>query len=304
MSRIGSPPPVAAHGELAPRLGELALEPALVLDQGREPLRRLLDRRLEEAGDLLQLAALRREVAARRVAGHRLEPAHARRDGALRDDRDDADVAGAVDMGAAAELDREGAVGALAVGRPAHRDDADLVAVFLAEQRAGAGLDRLVDRHQLRHHRLVLEEHRVGDVLDALDLVVADRLRVAEVEAQAVRRDERALLRDVVAEHLAQGLVQEMGRGVVGADAGAAGVVDGKLERMADLEGALLDDDVVHEEVAELLLGVGDAHAHVDRRHGAGVADLAAGFAVERRLVEDDEAALAGRELAAPRGRP
>ena len=85
---------------------------------------------------------------------------------------------------------------------------------------------------------------------------------------------------------------------------GAARVVDGKFERLADLEGALLDDDVVHEEVAELLLRVGDAHAHAARRHGAGVADLAAGFAVERRLVEDDEAALAGRELARPLRRP
>src|SRR3954468_1683642 len=287
----------AAHRELAPRLGELALEPALVLDQGRQALRRLLDRRLEEAGDRMQLAALGREVAARPIAGHRLEPAHARGDGALRDDGDDTDVAGAACMGAAAELDREGPVGALAAGCPAHRDDADLVAVFLAEEGAGPRVDRFLDAHQLRHHRLVLEEHGVGDVGDAPYLLVADWLWMAEVEAQAVRRDERALLGNMVAENLAQGLVQKMGRGVVGANAGAAGVVDGKFEGMADLEGALLDDDVVHEEVAELLLGVGDAHAHVDRRHGAGVPDLTAGFAVERRLVEDDEAALAGREL-------
>jgi hypothetical protein len=39
-----------------------------------------------------------------------------------------------------------------------------------------------------------------------------------EVEAQPVGRDQRALLRDVIAEHLAQRLVQQMGRGMVGAD--------------------------------------------------------------------------------------
>ena len=83
-SRIGSlAAAAAAHGELAARLGELALEPALVLDQGRQALRRLVDRRLEQAGDLVQLAALLGEVAARRVAGHRLDAAHAGRDRAF-----------------------------------------------------------------------------------------------------------------------------------------------------------------------------------------------------------------------------
>ena len=193
---------------------------------------RIVDRRLEKAGDLLQPAALLGEVPARGVARHRLEPAHARRDRSFGNDGDDADVAGAVDMGAAAELDREGAVRARAVERRAHRDDADLVAVLLAEEGAGAGLDRLVDGHELRHDRLVLQEHRVGDVLDLSDLVVGDRLRVAEVEAQAVGRDERALLSHVLAEHLAQGLVQEMRRRVVGADRRAARAVDRELERL------------------------------------------------------------------------
>ena len=59
-----------------------------------------------------------------------------------------------------------------------------------------------------------------------------DRLRVAEVEAQAVGRDERALLGDVIAEHLAQRLVQEMRRRMVGADGRAARVIDGEFERL------------------------------------------------------------------------
>ena len=85
------------------------------------------------------------------------------------------------------------------------------------------------------------EKHRVGDVLDARELLVADRLWMAEVEAQAIGRDERALLRHVIAEHLAQGLVQKMRRGMVGADGGAARVIDVEFERMADLQRALLD---------------------------------------------------------------
>ena len=51
-----------------------------------------------------------------------------------------------------------------------------------------------------------------------------------EVEAQAIGRDQRALLRDVLAEHLAQRLVQQMRRRVVGADARAPRVIDLELQ--------------------------------------------------------------------------
>src|SRR5581483_9923935 len=47
------------------------------------------------------------------------------------------------------------------------------------------------------------------------------------------------------------------------------------------------------EQVAGLLLGVGDTEANAVSGHDTGVADLAAGFAVERRLVHHDGAALA-----------
>src|SRR5579871_1552301 len=49
----------------------------------------------------------------------------------------------------------------------------------------------------------------------------------------------------------------------------------------------------MHEHVAVLLLRIGDLEAHAVATHDAGVADLAAGLTVERRLVEDDSADLA-----------
>ena len=61
---------------------------------------------------------------------------------------------------------------------------------------------------------------------------------MAEIEPQAVRRHERSLLRHVVAEHLAQRLVQQMGRRVVGAHGGAALVIDDQLQRLVRLQGA------------------------------------------------------------------
>ena len=66
------------------------------------------------------------------------------------DDLEQADIAGAPHMRAAAELDGISVAGlALAVAH-AHRDDADLIAVFLAEQRQRAFGDGLVRRHQMR----------------------------------------------------------------------------------------------------------------------------------------------------------
>ncbi len=99
----------------------------------------------------------------------------------------------------------------------------------------------------------------VGQILDRGDLLRRHRLLVREVEAQALGRNERALLRDVRAEHLAQGLVQEMRRRVVGARRRAARVIDLKLDGVAGLEAALLDPADVHEQIAQLLLRVGDA---------------------------------------------
>ena len=220
---------------------------------------------------------------------------------------DQADIAGAPHMGAAAQLDRPAERVAAAL---AHRDDAHLVAVFLAEQRARAGGARIVERHQPRGHRRILQHEVVGDVLDLLDLLRRHRLRMREVEAQPVGRDQRALLRDVIAEHLAQRLVQQMRRRMVAADGAAARVIDLERKRGAGLQRALLHRADVHEQVAGLLLRVGDAEAHAVGGHHAGVADLAAGLAIERRLVDDHRAALAAFErgdllaVAAPARRP
>ena len=58
------------------------------------------------------------------------------------------------------------------------------------------------------------------------ELLGRDRLVMAEVEAQPIGRDERTRLLHVRTEHLAQRPVQDVGRGVVAADAVAADAVD------------------------------------------------------------------------------
>ena len=103
---------------------------------------------------------------ARDLAGERLEAAHAGGDAAVADHGNQADVAGAPHMRAAAELDRPAERVATLLRIFAHGDDAHLVAVFLAEQRAGAGGAGIVERHQPRGDGRVLQHDVVGDVLD------------------------------------------------------------------------------------------------------------------------------------------
>src|SRR5262249_28723947 len=100
----------------------------------------------------------------------------------------------------------------------------------------------------------------------------------------------------MIAEHLAQRLVQKVCCRVVAAYGASSLMIDFERKRRAHLEHPLLDHAGVHEEIAGLLLRIGDPEAQAVRGHRTGIADLPAGFAVKRRLVEDDGAALAGFE--------
>ena len=286
----------AAHGELLLGLGEFLLEPLALLDELRDPPVDFANRRFHQRSEVTQLAALRVELMARGVAGRGLDATHAGRDRAFADDTDEPDVAGATHMGPAAELHRPSqSVGARQIGFT-HGDDANFVAVFLTEQRPGSRLHRLVGCHYVRGDLGVAQHLRVGEILDLGDLLLVHRLGMREVEPKAIGGDQRTLLCHVIAQHLAQRLVQQVGRRVIGANVGAAGMIDGELERAADTQRAFFDRYTVAEHVARELACVGDARGEPIRMHDADVADLAAGLRVERGLVENDDAALAGGE--------
>ena len=198
-----------------------------------------------------------------------------------RHDLDRADVAERAHVGAAAQLGRV----------RAGLEHAHDVAVLVAEERDGAELLGVVLRG------LVVADRDVGeDVVRSTrssisaDLLGRDRLVVAEVEAQPVGRHERALLLHVVAEHLAQRPVQEVGGGVVAADGVAAR--RRRSRRSTSWPGVdLALDDARHVAVQagqrRTAVSSTSARAGVGRDR-AGVADLAAGLGVERRAVEDD----------------
>ncbi len=156
-------------------------------------------------------------------------------------------------MGAAAQFDR---IGAGAAQRMADGQDADLIAVLLAEQGHGARRDGGVRRHQLGRDRDVLADDGIHLVLDAGDLLVRHRGVVAEVEAHALGVDHLALLGDVGAQDVLDGGVEEVGGRVVGAGGRARAFRDRGGHDGAGRQRALGHFQRVNVQVAAVLLGV------------------------------------------------
>ena len=123
------------------RVGQFAFEPAALVGQLRDARGQIRPALVFSAAAASRASsAWSDEIAPRAFAGQRLDAAHAGGDRAFRQDREQADVAEAAHMRAAAQFDRIGLSASIVV---AHGQHAHLVAIFLAEQRLGAGLDRL-----------------------------------------------------------------------------------------------------------------------------------------------------------------
>ena len=120
-----------------------------------------------------------------------------------------------------------------------------------------------------------------------------------EVEPGTLRIDERSLLRDMIAQHHAQRRVHQVRRRMVPGGARPRVPVDLGGDGVAALELAGLDLTVVAEHLRLDLLRV----VHGKERQAcaalgqlAAVADLAPGLRIERRTIQNDHTALAGRQ--------
>ena len=111
-----------------------------------------------------------------------------------------------------------------------------------------------------------------------------ERLRVREVEAELVRPHRRARLVDVVAEHLAQRLVQEVRRGVVRHRREADRPRHDRLHAVACREALALEEQ--HLVVADPVARRAASRARAVLLELARVGHLAAALGVERRLAE------------------
>ena len=120
---------------------------------------------------------------------------------------------------------------------------------------------------------------------------------MAEVKTQPVWRVERATLGDMIPKRAAQRLVQQVGGRVIGADVGAPRVIDDKLGPLTGQDLAAHDFGHMQEQPRHLL-GVIHPRCACCRADQAGITDLATGFGIKRRLVDDD-----GQHLARGRAR-
>ena len=135
---------------------------------------------------------------------------------------------------------------------------------------------------------VLLQDLLVHEPLDFLDLGAVHGGVVGEVEAQAAGLDHAAGLLDVRAEHLAQRGVQQVRGGVVAPGGVAQRRGHFGAQHVAHADGRE-GGDAVHGQAGhagEGGLDIGDLLAGIGVESAA-VAHLAAGFGVERRLVED-----------------
>ena len=218
-----------------------------------------------------------------------LDAAHAAGHGELAADVEHAHLGGVVQVGAAAELH----------GVPlAHVHHPDGVAVLLAEQGDGAPLLGLLDGENLGAYVVALQ-HRLVDLGGHLgELLGGEGGEVGEVEAQLIGLHQGAGLVHMVAQHLPQHRVQQVGGAVGAHDGPPALLIDGGGDGVPQLEHALGHLAVVHILAALVLLHVGDLeHAAAGGGEHAVVAHLAAHLGVEGGLVQHHDALHAGHQL-------
>ena len=188
-------------------------------------------------------------------------------------------------MGAAAELLAEAVVDVRL--RVADFDDADVGVVTLAEDRHRAGLERVLVGHFAGGDGDVVADAGLDEPLDLAELAGFGRVRLGVVEAEVIGRHERAGLADVVAEHLAQGRVEQVRRRVVARRVLPPRAVDLCFDLLTDLDIARGDATHMRNHVTKRL-GVSHLHLRDGGAKKAHIADLAAPFGVERRLIKHD----------------
>ena len=228
MRLSAAPPPLAAaKRDLALRVRQLALELAALVDDGRKPLDHFVGSDLEQLGRLAHALVLRGEIAARGIAGQRLDAADAGGDRALADDLEQADIAGAPRHACRrrARWNKR--------GRPArcwHRRPCETTRTsspYFSPNSASAPL-AMASSGVIRcvSTGCVLQDHGVDQILDRADLLMRHRLLMREIESEPPGLDQRALLRHMRAQHLAERLVQEMRRRMMRARRRAARMID------------------------------------------------------------------------------
>ena len=136
----------------------------------------------------------------------------------------------------------------------------------------------------------------VDDLFNDTDLFNRHGLAVRKIEACALRVDQRPLLLHVMAQHLAQCRVQQVGGRMVPLRAMARADVHVRQHGIANGEPSCRLHAMVPEHIGLHLLRVAHPESACLGGQFADIADLSAGLRVERRTIQHHDALLSGLE--------
>ncbi len=157
--------------------------------------------------------------------------------------------------------------------------DTHLITIFLAKQGDSTQFLGFFHRHiAMFVTRQVLTDHVVDDTLYLAQLLVSHLLEVREVETQRVGRYKRTLLLHVVTQYLLQGIVEQVGSGVVGSRSVALVGIDTSHELGCGVFRQLLDD---MNSLAVLAFGVDNLDGLVLRDEHTLITNLSTHLAIE-----------------------
>src|SRR5690606_20590284 len=270
-------------GSLGLELLQLLFQLTVTLKHTSQLFQHVVAAALDQLRGFLELLFGGIQVGQREFAGNRFDAAHTGGYAAFAGDLEQADVTGALDVGAATQLDGETA---------AHAQHTHLVAVLFTEQRHGAARLGRLDISLLDIHRRVLANLGVDPIFQRLDLLGLDRLEVTEVETQTLAVHKRTFLRHMLAQDLAQRGVQQVSRRVVQSGCLTHRGIDGRIDRGPDLQAATVQDSMVKIGTAGLA-GITHIETQAFGSKITAVTHLAAGFGIERRLVKHHHALFA-----------
>ena len=157
---------------------------------------------------------------------------------------------------------------------------------------------RFIGSHLPGAHIGIDADLPVHVTLDQGQFIRRDGLCMADIKAQTIRGHERALLGHMGAQAAAQGGVQQMGGRMVGPQLAAARIAHRHFHRIAHGQGAGGHRATMHMQIAHAFLRIGNLHRQaISAAHCARITLLAAGFSIERRLVDQDRYLRARRCL-------
>ncbi len=214
------------------------------------------------------------------LAGDSFNAAYAGSYGAFADDVEGTDKSCVAQMSTAAELD----------GLLSHGDNADDVAVLLAEESGCTHLLSLVNGHLADGDIQTIEDHVANALVDGKDLIGGECGEVSEVETEMVGLNERASLVDMVAQNVLESSLEQMSCGVGTHDGTAALGIDIGADFVTDIQAAADHFAVVEILAALVLLNIADSENGIAADNTAVVSNLTAHFGVHGGGIEDNDA--------------